>query len=245
MSNQISKLLSVAREELGTKESPAGSNTVKYNTEYYGRAVKGADYPWCMAFVWWCFKEAGLSPMFYGGKKTASCATLLDYAKKNGQFVEPCDLRQGDVVLFKFSTNARAANHVGIVRFAYADSDVIVAYEGNTSVTSDDNGGAVMERTRNYKQIVGGYRPKYEEDEMATIVKTLALKSGKTEEQVIAGLTVLLKHVNLTEKAWEKDGAAYLLNEGLITTPRAGNEPVEFGEFGVILRNLIERHGKG
>ena len=161
---QIHDLLAVARGEHHTKESPPGSNNVKYNTEYYTRPVSGADYPWCMVFVWWCFFVAGLSHLFYGGKKTASCVTLLDYAKKNGQFVEPRDLQQGDVVFFRFATNSRAANHVGIVQFAFETK--LVTHEGNTSLTSEDNGGAVMERTRDYTHVVGGYRPNYEEDEM-------------------------------------------------------------------------------
>ena len=49
------KVLSIAREELGTKESPANSNKVKYNTWYYGREVSGSAYPWCIAFVQWVF----------------------------------------------------------------------------------------------------------------------------------------------------------------------------------------------
>ena len=53
-------LLELARGELGTRESPAGSNRVKYNTAYYGREVSGAAYPWCCVFIWWLFREAGL-----------------------------------------------------------------------------------------------------------------------------------------------------------------------------------------
>ena len=34
-------ILALARKELGTAESPAGSNHVKYNTAYYGREVSG------------------------------------------------------------------------------------------------------------------------------------------------------------------------------------------------------------
>lgn len=51
------QVLSLARGEIGVKESPAGSNQVKYNTWFYGREVSGAAYPWCMAFVQWVFDQ--------------------------------------------------------------------------------------------------------------------------------------------------------------------------------------------
>ena len=35
------KILEIARSQIGTKESPAKSDNVKYNTAYYGRAVSG------------------------------------------------------------------------------------------------------------------------------------------------------------------------------------------------------------
>lgn len=53
------KLLSIAKAEVGVKESPANSNNVKYNTWYYGREVYdglwGTSFPWCAAFVCWLF----------------------------------------------------------------------------------------------------------------------------------------------------------------------------------------------
>ena len=33
------KILEIARSQIGTKESPAKSDNVKYNTAYYGREV--------------------------------------------------------------------------------------------------------------------------------------------------------------------------------------------------------------
>lgn len=70
----MSMLLSTAQEQIGTKESPANSNNVKYNTWYYGKAVSGSAYPWCMAFVQWCFDQVGMRlPLM-----TASCSALLN-----------------------------------------------------------------------------------------------------------------------------------------------------------------------
>ena len=48
-------IVATALAEVGVKESPSGSNKVKYNTWFYGKAVHGSAYPWCMTFVQWCF----------------------------------------------------------------------------------------------------------------------------------------------------------------------------------------------
>lgn len=50
-----SMVVAKAKAQVGTKESPAGSNKVKYNTWFYGKEVRGSEYPWCMAFVSWVF----------------------------------------------------------------------------------------------------------------------------------------------------------------------------------------------
>lgn len=145
------ELINIAKNEIGVKENPANSNNVKYNTWYYGKSVSGAAYPWCAAFVSWCFKSAqGLCP------KTASCLTMLQWFEGKGQIVT--DPRPGDIVFFHYSTNNRRTNHVGIV--IGVESKIIRTVEGNTSVSSNDNGGSVMERMRN-KNIVAYARPKY------------------------------------------------------------------------------------
>ena len=82
----VQKVLATAAAEVGTMESPANSNNVKYNTWYYGRAVSGARYAWCLVFLSWCFGQCGGSKLLNGGKKTASCSVLTDYAKKKNQW---------------------------------------------------------------------------------------------------------------------------------------------------------------
>ena len=157
------QLLDIARAELGTKESPAGSNNVKYNTAYYGREVYDGlwdtEFPWCVVFLWWCFRQAGAAELFYGGSKTASCRQLWAYHKRQAV----TDYQPGDVIFYNFHGKP-TPEHVGICESA-GDSS-IVTIEGNTGVGNDANGGAVMRRTRPLGQIVGAYRPKYEEDDM-------------------------------------------------------------------------------
>ncbi|MCI9554795.1 CHAP domain-containing protein [uncultured Oscillibacter sp.] len=154
----VEKLLDIARGELGTAESPANSNRVKYNTWYYGREVSGAAYPWCMVFVQWCFDQAGVPlPV-----KTASCGAMRSAAQKAGQWVTG-DYRPGDVVIYDFPGGA-ATDHTGIVEKVTASG--VAAIEGNTSQSgSQSNGGQVCRKTRPAGQIVGAVRPRFEEEE--------------------------------------------------------------------------------
>ena len=149
----VERLLAIARKELGTKESPANSNRTKYGKWY------GLDgFPWCMMFVQWVFHQVGVSlPM-----KTASCAALMNAAKRAGQWVTK-DFRPGDVVIYDFPGGA-PTDHTGIIERVTASG--VVAIEGNTSQAgSQSNGGEVCRKTRPYSQIVGVVRPKFEEED--------------------------------------------------------------------------------
>ena len=156
----VEKILAIARSQLGIKENPPNSNRVKFNTAYYGQEVSGSAYPWCCAFVWWVFREAGASGLFYGGKRTASCSTLLGFHK--AQAVRE-NYRPGDIIFFNFD-GKKNTQHVGICE-AW-DGQYITTIDGNTAPTNEANGGAVMRRRRAKKYIVGAYRPAYEEDTM-------------------------------------------------------------------------------
>lgn len=156
------KILAIARGEIGVKESPSGSNNVKYNTAYYGREVKGSGYPWCCTFIWWLLQEAGAAELFYGGQKTAYCPALLNYHRR--QAVRG-DYKPGDVIFFDFNGNG-TADHVGVCETW--DGTYITTIDGNTGEGNEANGGAVMRRHRHKKYICGAYRPAYEEEEILT-----------------------------------------------------------------------------
>lgn len=154
----VKDILDLARSQIGVKESPAKSNNVRYNTEYYGREVYGDEaYPWCMVFVWWIFKHANASELFFSGDKTASCPTFYRWASKTGRWYTS-GFQPGDVLIFRFSSDGY--DHTGILEECRPDG-TYWSIEGNTSIDSDDNGGAVMRRTRYRSQIVGAYRPAY------------------------------------------------------------------------------------
>lgn len=146
------QILAVARGEIGTKESPANSNKVKYNDAYGAGNV-----PWCVVFLWWVFREAGASSLFYGGGKTAYCPTLLSFHKGLGQSIHG-GYRSGDIIFFNFS-GGTGASHVGVCESF--DGSSITTIDGNTGEGNDADGGAVMRRTRSKKYIIGAYRPAY------------------------------------------------------------------------------------
>ena len=176
------KIIEIAVGELGVKESPANSNRQKYGKEY---GVNGTA--WCCQFVWWVFKHAGAAALFYGGKKTAYCPTLMNYYKKQGQFVTK-NFKPGDIIFFDFNGNGQP-DHVGIVE--KVSGNKIYTIEGNTSTSNDANGGSVMRRTRTAKTILGAGRPNYDEEKEYCEVKLETLKKGCEGDNVKA-LQILL-----------------------------------------------------
>ena len=171
---RASDLLALAREELGVREAPANSNNVKYNTAYYGQEVwdgkAGGKFPWCMVFQWWLFREAGAPELFYGGRKTASCGTLMDYARAHGQLVTS-GYRPGDLLFLRFSTKRTSPEHVGMLKEARANG-AYITIEGNTGLEDDANGGQVQQRVRYAWQVLGAYRPRYDAEEKEEEVVT-------------------------------------------------------------------------
>ena len=168
MGTSANKILELARAELGVKETPAGSNNVKYNESYYRLPVSGPQYPWCATFVWWLFKRAGAPELYFGGQKTAYVPALLTWARQNDMVVD--EPQPGDLICFDFNDNSKA-DHIGVCE--RWDGQYITTIDGNTGTTNEANGGCVMRRRRHKKYILAVIRPKYviEEDEDMDISK--------------------------------------------------------------------------
>ena len=172
----VSELLDIARKQIGVKESPPNSNNVRYNTWYYGREVSGSAYPWCAVFAAWVFDQAKVKLPI----RTASCGALMRAAQSAGQWVTG-DYRPGDVVIYDFPGGAKT-DHCGIVEAV--DGTYISAIEGNTSSTSDADGGAVERRARKFSQIVGAVRPSYDKEVEEVRYNTVSECPGWARETV-------------------------------------------------------------
>lgn len=151
-------IIKKAVQYIGTKEYPANSNNVIFNAHFYGRSVQGDAYPWCCTFVWDIFRMCGAKDLFCGGEATAYCPAVESWAKNHSQWQNNTKGQPGDLCLMDFGKGR--ASHIGIVEKKNADGTYTVI-EGNTSVSSNDNGGCVMRRTRRTSVIRGFARPDY------------------------------------------------------------------------------------
>ena len=194
MDKRISNLLQIAQQNIGVTEWPKNSNQVIYNTWFYGSRVSGSGYPWCMAFVQWCFNQNG-PPLPY---KTASCSALLSWYKQKHPKQVVKNPEPGDIIIYNFG-------HTGIVE--KVSSTTITAIEGNTSSTdkgSQSNGGGVFRRVRNKSTVVAYIRPIIEEEEKPMTGKEII--AALTDEQAYELLTKAQNHAGkLKEPGWSEN----------------------------------------
>lgn len=139
------KIIQIAASQVGTAESPLGSDRQKYGEAYGYNGVA-----WCCIFVWWVFKEAGLSNLFYDGGRVAHCGTAMSWFKSQGRWVTS-DPKPGDCVFFNWSGGS-TADHIGIVESVKSNGDV-VCIEGNCSNR--------VRRLARSSGIIGYGRPNY------------------------------------------------------------------------------------
>lgn len=151
------EFVNVAKGQIGYKESPANSNKTKYG-QWYG--MNGQ--PWCDIFISWCANQCNALSLI--GGKFAYTPSHANWFKQHGQWLDRSAKPQpGDIVFFH---NSSRICHVGIVT-ARNGTTSVSTIEGNTSTSSNDNGGSVMARTRTYGSVgsswyIAGFgRPKW------------------------------------------------------------------------------------
>lgn len=141
------KALRVAIGELGVKEQPTDSNWGPRVKQYLAAAGFKTPAPWCMAFVCWCYQQAGHKLPY----PTASVGLFLEWAAKAGDVVvRPF---RGDLVCYRFDAD-NWPDHIGIVERVLGLPRVgrpwywLRTIEGNTAWGNDANGGQVQRRWR-------------------------------------------------------------------------------------------------
>lgn len=196
------KILAVARKQLGLTEFPGGSNKTKYG-EWYGMDGQ----PWCAMFVSWVFDQSGMPlPIIQNGAPSgfAYCPYgRRHFRQKRKLFKRP---KIGDIVFFNFG-RSKIANHVGIVESVNFTKGTVTSIEGNTSVSSNDNGGRVMRRIRPISICFGFARPDYVSENSGQLPRFQRLLSLNTHSYM-TGINVSRFQKLLQDKGYpiEVDG---------------------------------------
>lgn len=141
-----------AKKWVGVKEHPAGSNRGPQIDQWQKRTNGVTGYPWCAAFVYCMFQDAGTDLRKRGLTTPSWVVGWVNWARTNEHDrVRPL---RGDVVCFDWNEDG-TRDHIGIVDRVLAlrwKSGKFVGFlrtvEGNTAVGNDSNGGQVMVRTR-------------------------------------------------------------------------------------------------
>jgi hypothetical protein len=133
---------------LGVKESPAGSN------KCYASAWYGLVGPWCAMAVTEAYVVGGGSKAFVKGSRYAYVPFLEGDARAGrNNLTITLDPQQGDPVCFDWD-NDGISDHVGLFdKWLVRSNGTFQTIEGNTSVSSNSNGGEVMRRERSLSEV--------------------------------------------------------------------------------------------
>jgi hypothetical protein len=133
-----------AISQLGVKESPAGSNQVKY-TDWYGMVG-----PWCAMFCTWSYDASGGpgSASFDRNQARYAYVPYIVADARGGRYglSTTGTPKPGDLVAYDWARNGEY-DHVGFFE-KWTGSHTFTAIEGNTSTSNNSNGGEVQRRQR-------------------------------------------------------------------------------------------------
>jgi cell wall-associated NlpC family hydrolase len=154
----LATLLIFARNEIGVKEVPPGSNRGPRVEEYLHSVRLSFGYAWCNAFVYWCFEQASsqlnrVNPL----PRTGSC--LDHWNKTRGEKItsqqvlaDPTFIQPGDIFILD---RHHGLGHTGIV--VGVSDHLIHTIEGNANSFHSGEGDGVIELQRDLSSINVGF----------------------------------------------------------------------------------------
>lgn len=137
-----SRVVEIATGELGVREIGT-SNTGREVNRYLASVGLGPGYPWCAAFVYWCYEKACKeqdipNPL----PKSAYVPDYFNWANRNDLLTRQPE--PGDLVVFYNTALGRYA-HIGLVRSVGAKVRTV---EGNTNLSGSRSGIGVFSLER-------------------------------------------------------------------------------------------------
>ena len=142
-------IIEIARSQIGYREESNGNN--KYG-EWFG--MNGCA--WCGIYAAaWCYDHAGVLGDVVGRTYHEgglySCSQTLNWYKAHQPECITDKPIPGALVIFDFPNTKYTTDHMGL--FVSKTDKTITTIDGNTSNTSQSNGGWVQERTRYFKDL--------------------------------------------------------------------------------------------
>lgn len=151
-SDLLTRVLKVAKTQIGVMEDPPGSNRGPQVDEYIRRVglnPKG-KFAWCVAFVYFCFDEAANA--LGRGNPMIQTAGVLDHWAKAGQrgipritnaraVADPGLVQPGHIFVIDFGSGT---GHTGLV--LEVNGGKLITIEGNTNDGGSREGVGVFQR---------------------------------------------------------------------------------------------------
>jgi len=145
------KAKNIAVHERGVKEVPANSNSGPRVTKYQSSTgAYGA--PWCGSFVAWAYGCAGRPLAGFNAAYVPSYVHTARAGQSGLSVVSASSVVPGDLACYDWQGDGEC-DHIGIVTRKVTAGGDFEAIEGNTSVSSNSNGGEVMLRNRNTNSV--------------------------------------------------------------------------------------------
>ena len=138
----------IARAKKGVKRGSYGSPNKFSRWFGFGNQVVA----WCAIYVYYILCATGGKSLMAGCSNKAYCPSVWNWAKNKGY--TRTSPKKGDLVLYDWEKDG-VCDHIGFV-IKDLGNGYIQTIEGNTSNTSNGNGGCIQIRTRS-KSLVKGY----------------------------------------------------------------------------------------
>lgn len=141
MENLESQIIIEAGNQLGVREA-TGKNDGPAVETYLASVGLGKGYSWCMAFVYWCAKQAALKLGVVNPLKQTG--GVLD-EWQSGRGIHSATPIPGSIFIMDFGGGE---GHTGIVTGVFEDQGIIHTIEGNTNDNGSREGIGVFRKTR-------------------------------------------------------------------------------------------------
>lgn len=145
------KVIEIANTQIGVHEDPGNKNTGPQVDEYLKSVGLGPGYSWCMAFVYWCFREAA-NKLAVANPLAKTGGVLDQYNRRKLHFGQTHPM-PGDVFIMDFG---KGLGHTGLVE--KVDGNFIYTIEGNSNDEGSREGYEVCKRKRSVNSIKGYLR---------------------------------------------------------------------------------------